>query len=70
MTIEELGRRFTEHQKIAMSISNLIPSYTANTQFSNVSTLFNHYNKDDPQTDDASIHKAEFDTWKFTILQM
>ncbi|CAF1328301.1 unnamed protein product [Didymodactylos carnosus] len=58
MTIEELGRRFTEHQRIAMNISNLIPSYIVNTRFSDVSTLFNYY-KDDLQTDDSSIHKAE-----------
>jgi len=69
MTIEELGRRFTEHQKIAMNISNLIPSYIVNTQFSDVLELFNHY-KDDLQTDDSSVHKAEFDTWKFSVLQM
>ncbi len=61
MTIEELGRRFPEHQKIAMNISNLIPSYIVNTQFSDVSTLFNHY-KDDLHTDDSNILKAEFDT--------
>ncbi len=69
MTIEELGRRFTEHQKIAMKISNLIPSCIVNTEFSDVSELFNHY-KDDLQSDDSSVHKAEFDTWKFAVLQM
>ncbi|CAF4284161.1 unnamed protein product, partial [Rotaria sordida] len=59
-TIEELGRRFNEHQKIAMHISNLIPSYIVNLQFSNVLPLFYHY-KDDLQSDDPNIPKAEFD---------
>ncbi|CAF1174859.1 unnamed protein product [Rotaria sordida] len=68
-TIEELGRRFNEHQKIAMHISNLIPSYFVNTQFSNVLPLFHCY-KDDLLSDDPNIHKAEFDRWKFSILQM
>ncbi|CAF3801836.1 unnamed protein product [Rotaria magnacalcarata] len=69
MTIDELGRRFSEHQKIVMTISKLIPSNIDNFQFSDVSELFNQY-KDDLQTDDTCIHKAEFDTWKFTTLQM
>ncbi|CAF1228488.1 unnamed protein product [Rotaria sordida] len=68
-TIEELGRRFNEHQKIAMHISNLIPSYFVNTQFSNVLPLFHCY-KDDLLSDDPNIHKAEFDRWKFSVLQM
>ena len=69
MKIDELGRRFTEHQKIAVNISKLIRSHIINTQFSDVLTLFNHY-KDDLQTDHINIPKAEFDTWKFTVLKM
>jgi len=69
MTIDELGRRFTVHQNIALSISKLIPSFIADTQFSDVLTIFNHY-KDDLQSDDGSVHKAEFDTWKFSILRI
>ncbi|CAF2730914.1 unnamed protein product [Rotaria sp. Silwood2] len=68
-TIQELGRRFTEHQKIAMTISSLIPSFVVNTNFSNVSTLFDYY-KDDLKTDDTNIHKAEFDTRKFMIQKL
>lgn len=69
MTIDELDRRFTEHQKIALNISMLIPSFISNTKLSDVSEIFDHY-KDDLQTDDFSIHKAEFDTWKSLVLQM
>jgi hypothetical protein len=69
MTIDELGKRFTEHQKIALNISKLIPSFIVDTQFSDVSVIFNNY-KDDLQTDDSSVYKAEFDTWKFSILQI
>ncbi|CAF3454261.1 unnamed protein product [Rotaria socialis] len=68
-TIEELGRRFNVHQKLAMSIANLIPLYFVNTDFSNVSSLFQHY-KDDLQTDNPNIHKVEFDTWKYHVRQM
>lgn len=69
MTIEELGRRFTEHQKIAIEISKLMPSCISNTEYSDVSNLFKHY-KDDSQSDDSSVYKAEFDVWKFAVLQM
>jgi hypothetical protein len=69
MTIDELGKRFTKHQKIALNISKLIPSFIVDTQFSDVSVIFNNY-KDDLQTDDSSVYKAEFDTWKFSILQI
>ncbi len=62
MIIEEHGRRFSEHQKIAITISKLLSSYIVNIQFSDISTRFNHC-KDDLQADDTSIHKAQFDTW-------
>ncbi|CAM4847026.1 unnamed protein product [Rotaria magnacalcarata] len=68
MVIDELGSRFNEHQKIAVNIAKLIPSFIVDTKFSDVSAMFNHY-KDDLQSADSSTHKAEFDTWKFSILK-
>ena len=69
MNLEELSRRFAEHEKIPMSISKLISSYIVNSNFSDVLPLFTQY-KGDLLTDDLCIHKAEFDTCKFNVLQM
>ena len=69
MNLEELSRRFAEHEKLAMSISKLISSYIVNSNFSDVLPLFTQY-KGDLLTDDLCIYKAEFDTCKFHVLQM
>ena len=69
MNVEELSRRFAEHEKIAMSISKLIH----HTLLIAIFLMFYHYllkYKDDLLTEDLCIHKAEFDTWKFHVLQM
>ncbi|CAF1557109.1 unnamed protein product [Adineta ricciae] len=52
-----------------MQISSLIPSYISDIQSSDVSPLFHHY-QDDLQANDTNIHKAEFDTWRFSILRL
>ena len=69
MTLEELNRRFSEHQNIAVAVAKLILSYIVDVEFSYVFTMFEYY-KGDLQTDDINIHKAEFDIWKFMILKI
>ncbi len=61
MMIDEVGRRFAEHQKIAMNILKLIPSFIDDTPLSDLPAMFNHY-KDNLRTDDSSVHTSEFVT--------
>ena len=58
-------KKISEHQKIAVILAKLIPSYI----LSDVSTMFEYY-KDDLQINDMNIHKTKFDSWKFVILKM
>ena len=67
MTHEEL-KRFSKHRNTAVAVPKLISPYIVNVEFSDVSTMFEHY-KDDLQTDNINIHKAEFATWKFMIFK-
>ena len=69
MIREELNRRFSEYQQIAVTIAKLIPSYIPYVEFSDVPTMFDCY-KDDLQTDNMTIYKAEFNTWNFMILKI
>ena len=69
MTIGELSKRFTEHQKITTSIPKLIPSYIVNIDFSDVLHSFS-YSQDDLSNVDRCILKVEFDIRKFYALFM
>lgn len=62
-TIDELGPRFSSHQKLAAKISKLMPNHVKEIEFADVKNTFEFY-QDDLVSNDFVVLESEFEMWR------
>ncbi|CAF4698541.1 unnamed protein product [Rotaria sp. Silwood1] len=62
-TIDELGPRFSTHQKLAVKISKLMPVHVKEVDFADMKDTFEFY-KEDLLSDNFVVLESEFEMWR------
>jgi hypothetical protein len=62
-TIDELGPRFSDHQKLAVKISKLMPNTVKEIEFADVKETFEFY-REDLISDNFLVLESEFEMWR------
>ena len=62
-TLDELGSRFSTHQKLAANISKLMPNNVTTAEFTDLKETFEFY-KDDLRSDSFLVLESEFELWR------
>jgi hAT family C-terminal dimerisation region len=62
-TLDELSSRFSEHQRIVVRISRLVPRQVSSTKFEELKEVIEFY-VDDLPSNDLIVIEAEFDRWR------
>ncbi|CAF3169504.1 unnamed protein product [Rotaria sp. Silwood2] len=62
-TIDELGPRFSTHQKLAIKISKLMPLHVKGVEFADMKDTFEFY-KEDLLSDNFFVLESEFEMWR------
>ena len=62
-TIDELGPKFSSHQKLAAKISKLMPNHVKEVELADVTSTFEFY-LDDLVSNEFLVRKSEFEMWR------
>jgi hypothetical protein len=62
-TVDEPGPRFSAHQKLAATISKLMPAHVKKIEFANVKNTLEFY-KEDLVSDKFLVLESEFELWR------
>ena len=62
-TLDQLGLRFANHQKLAANMSKLMPIHVTTVNFTDLKDTFEFY-KEDLLSDNLLVHESEFELWR------